>query len=64
MLSMHTDIVLQLSHFGISKTDAEIYLAILRMGPVTAREVSKTLEKQQNRSRHLGIGSGDVVPSA
>ena len=44
MLSMHTDIVLQLSHFGISKTDAEIYLAILRMGPVTAREISKTLE--------------------
>jgi sugar-specific transcriptional regulator TrmB len=44
MLSMHSDIILQLSHFGLSKTDAEVYLAILRMGCVTAREVSKTLE--------------------
>lgn len=44
MLSMHSDIIFQLSHFGLSKTDAEVYLAILRMGSVTAREVSKTLE--------------------
>ncbi len=41
---MHSDIILQLTHLGLSKTDSEVYLAILRMGEVTAREVSKTLE--------------------
>lgn len=44
MLSMHSDIILQLTNFGLSKTDAEVYLAILRMGKVTAREISKSLE--------------------
>ncbi len=41
---MHSDIIMQLANFGFSKTDAEVYLGILRMGPVTAREISKTLE--------------------
>lgn len=37
------DLIKHLEYFGLAKTDAKIYLTILKTGPITAREISKIL---------------------
>ena len=40
---IQSDLVKQLEQFGLSKTDAKIYLTVLKTGSITAREISKIL---------------------
>ena len=63
-MNNHKDLVNSLSHFGLEKSDALVYLGLLQMGSVTVGTMSSKLEidrgkayRSLNKLRNLGLVS-------